>query len=119
MYPLARGQDSSPEAKKKASVWMKAKLDYSRAILEGLTEADYDKIYDNAKALNVSSFFEILFRGDRPEYRQQVTQFVHANQDLMNHAKKKNIYGATLAYNQLMLSCVRCHMVVREAQGKK
>jgi hypothetical protein len=79
----SQGQE---EEKPKASVWMKAKTDYSRNILAGLTEADFDKISKNAKALNVSSFLEILFRGKHPGYKQQITLFVAANQELVRQA---------------------------------
>ncbi|MFO0967891.1 MAG: hypothetical protein U0793_20210 [Gemmataceae bacterium] len=101
---------------KKASVWMKTKLEFSRRILEGLTEADFDKIADNAKSLNYAGFFDALFRPPNPEYKHQITLFVSANEEIIRQAKAKNIYGATLAYNQLMVSCVQCHQMVRDAR---
>jgi hypothetical protein len=114
-YP-SRGGEKKEGEKQKASVWMKAKTEYSRNILAGLTEADFDKIAENAKALNVTSFLEVLFRAKHPGYKQQVLLFASANQELIRQAKAKNLYGATLAFNQLTVSCVQCHQIVRDVK---
>lgn len=104
------------EAKKKASLWMKAKTKLSQEILVGLTEGDFEKIGTSAKALNVVDYFEVIARGKNDdEYRQQARLFAAANQELIRQAEAKNIYGATLAYNQLTVSCVQCHIVVRKS----
>lgn len=104
------------EAKRKASLWMKAKTKLSQEILVGLTEGDFEKIGTSAKALNVVDYFEVIARGKNDdEYRQQARLFAAANQELIRQAEAKNIYGATLAYNQLTVSCVQCHIVVRKS----
>lgn len=102
------------EAKKEASVWMKSKTKLSQEILVGLTEGDFEKIQRNAHTLNFVHFFEIIFREKNDEYRQQMALFSSANKELIRQAETKNIYGATLAYNQLTVSCVQCHVVVRK-----
>ena len=104
------------EVKKKASLWMKAKTKLSQEILVGLTEGDFEKIGKNAKALNLVDYFEVIARGKTDDdYRQQARLFAAANQELIRQAEAKNIYGATLAYNQLTVSCVQCHVVVRKS----
>ena len=103
------------EAKKEASVWMKSKTKLSQEILVGLTEGDFEKIQKNAYGLNFVHFFEIIFAKKNDDYRQQAAQFAAANKELIRQADAKNIYGATLAYNQLTVSCVQCHVVVRKA----
>jgi len=103
------------EAKKQASLWMKSKTKLSQEILVGLTEGDFEKIEKNAKSLDFVHFFEVIFRVKSDEYRQQTTLFSSANKELIRQAGAKNIYGATLAYNQLTASCVQCHVVVRKA----
>ena len=110
------GQEPKEDAKKKASIWMKAKLEFSRNILAGLTEEDFDKVEKNAQALNVAGFLEAIFRSKRADYQQQVHQFLIADQELIRQAKAKNIYGATLAYNQMTTSCVQCHRLIRDAK---
>lgn len=108
------GQDQVTDKKKDASVWMKAKTEYSRQILLGLTEGDYDKIKANAKALNAVNFLEAWARAGGPDYQQQIVLFATANQELIRQAEAKNLYGATLAFNQLTVSCVQCHRIVRD-----
>lgn len=102
------------EAKKQASIWMKSKTKLSQEILVGLTEGDFEKIQKNAHGLNFVHFFEIIFTKKNDDYRQQAVQFAVANKELIRQAEAKNIYGATLAYNQLTVSCVQCHVVVRK-----
>jgi len=104
--------------KKEASAWMKTKIHLSRDLLLGLTEGDFDKISQNAKGLNFVNFLEGWVRADRPDYRQQIQLFAAANQELIRQAEAKNLYGATLAYNQLTVSCVQCHRIVRDAKKK-
>lgn len=104
------------EAKKQASIWMKSKTKLSQEILVGLTEGDFEKVEKNAKSLDFVHFFEVIFRANNDEYRQQTALFSSANKELIRQAGAKNIYGATLAYNQLTASCVQCHVVVRNAK---
>lgn len=108
------GTDKGDDTKKHASVWMKAKLEYSRNIQEGLTKGDFDMILKNANSLNYAAYLEALFRAKWPvEYRDQVVQFVAANKELIREAKAKHLLGATLAYTQLTVSCVKCHELIR------
>jgi hypothetical protein len=104
-------------ANEKASVWMRTKSAHAENILAGLTEGDFSKVKDSAETLNVASYLEALYRTDVPGYKQQVDQFVAANETLIRMSKDKNLLGATMAYNQLTLSCVQCHQIVRD--GKK
>lgn len=115
--PAATSQGGDDkDIKKKANIWMKAKLEFSRQILEGLTDGDFDKIGQNARALNVAGFFDALFRPKNPDYKHQIVLFVSANDEIIRQAKAKNLLGATLAYNQLMVSCVQCHQILRDAK---
>ena len=110
------GDDQTDSKKKKASAWMKTKTQFTQHILVGLTEGDFEKIETNAKALGVTDFLEYWFRAKQPNYRQQMMFFDHANQEIIRHAKAKNLAGVTLAFNQLTASCVECHQIVRDAK---
>jgi cytochrome c556 len=112
----AQEKNSSDQEKEKASVWMKKKLEFSQNVLAGLTEADFEKIGANARAMNVLGYLEKWVRADRPGYKQQAAYFEFANQELIRQAREKNLDGATLAYNQLTVSCVQCHKIVRSAK---
>jgi cytochrome c556 len=109
-------QPAKQTDKQKASVWMKAKTEYSRNILSGLTEGDFAKISKNAESLNFASNLEVLYRTDVPGYKQQISLFVAANENLIRQAEDKNLLGAALAFNQLTVSCVQCHQLVRDTK---
>lgn len=110
------GQEQKPSEQEKSSVWMKKKQEFAQNILAGLTESDFDKIRANAEAMSFLGYLEKWVRGDRPDYKKQVVFFDFANQELIRQAKAKNLEGATLAYNQLTVSCIQCHKVVRDAK---
>lgn len=110
------GQEPKEEVKKKASIWMKTKLELSRNIMGALTEGNFEEIEKNAHGLNVTGLLEALFRSKRTDYQQQVHMFFFANQELIRQAQAKNLYGATLAYNQLTTTCVQCHQIIRDAK---
>ena len=95
---------------------MNAKAEFSANILAALTQGDFAKIRRNAQDLDMASHLELLFQADSPEYKQQTTLFIAANKELIRQANAKNIYGATLAFNQLTISCVQCHKMVRETK---
>ena len=120
MLPMISGGalngDDQADGKKKASAWMKAKTEYTKNILVALTEGDFGKIETNATAMGASDFLEYWFRAKQPDYRKQMVFFAHANQELVRQAKAKNLAGVTLAFNQLTVSCVECHQIVRDAK---
>lgn len=107
------GADEKKPPSEEASVWMQKKLEFSQKILAGLTEGDFEKIGKNAEAMNFLGFFEKYARAEMPEYKKQLTLFESANQELLRQAKAKNLEGVTLAYNQLTVSCVQCHKLIR------
>jgi len=115
---FSQSQEPKEEVKKKASAWMKTKLQLSQNILTGLTEADFEKIEKNAGALNFTNLLEALFQAKRPDYNQQIQLFAFANSELIRQAKAKNLAAATLAYNHLTNSCVHCHQIIRDVKSK-
>lgn len=102
----------------KRKEWMQKKLQMSQNILAALTEEDYTKIGLNAGAMNFIGYLEKWDKRDSPEYKQQLGYFSFATRELIRQSKEKNLDGATLAYNQLVLSCVQCHKIVRSASSK-
>jgi cytochrome c556 len=98
------------------SIWMRKKLDYSRAILEGLSIADFDKIADNARAMQGLSRLEAFVRGRDASYRRQLQIFQAANEELIDQADGDNVEGAALAFTQVTISCVNCHKQLRQAE---
>lgn len=120
IHPTA-AQDKPEIAPEKASAWMKQKLELSQNILSGLTMGDFESAELNAQRMNVVNYLEKWMAADKPqyaEYKRQLNYFELANREILRQCKAKNIEGATLAYNQLTISCVQCHQVVRDSKKK-
>jgi hypothetical protein len=114
MVPAHR-LSAGDEPSKMSSLWMRQKLQASQAILAGLADADFETIGKNAQAMNLMTHLEKWVRADTPGYRTQLRLFEFADRELIRATREKNIDAATLAYNQLTISCVSCHKIVREA----
>lgn len=99
---------------KPMSFWMARKLEYSKALIESLTKADYEKLAQDAEQMQLIGKLEGFVRRKNEHYRQQLRTFEFANQELIRQSKRKSSEGATLAFNQLTSSCVACHVLLRE-----
>jgi hypothetical protein len=106
-------RDGAP-TEKEISIWMHQKSSLSQRVMQGLTEGDFEKVRKSAVLMNVLSYFEGRAHSDDPEYKRQLGHFDFANRELVRMAKAENLEGATLAYNQLTVSCVYCHKTLRE-----
>ncbi len=111
---LPAQQDQAENKAAEAKAWMQKKLEFSQRILAGLALADFEKIRKNAENMNFIDYFEKWSHAERRDYRQQLEMFEHANQELILQATRKNLEGATLAFNQLTVSCVQCHKIIRD-----
>lgn len=100
-------------SEKTMSFWMAKKLELSKAILESLTTGDFDTMAKDAEQMQRLGRMEGLVRRNK-DYQTQMQSFRLANQELIRHSKRKNVEGATLAFNQLTTSCVACHTMLRE-----
>jgi cytochrome c556 len=112
--------DDKPDpSSEKASAWMKQKLELSQNILSGLTQGDFEAVELNAQRMNIVNYLEKWAAADKPEYadyKRQLSYFEMANREILRQSRAKNVEGATLAYNQLTVSCVQCHQVVRKTR---
>jgi len=99
-----------------ASYWMKRKLELSQDVLQGLALEDYDKIAEAARTMDKLNSLEKFVRGRNDAYRTQLEMFRYANAALIKSAEKQNLDGATLAFNQMTLSCINCHKQLRETK---
>jgi hypothetical protein len=107
---IAQEQDS-------VKTFMRAKLEHSQKVVEGLTTENYAMIAKHASQMEVLSqeaAWQVL---QTPEYRQQSLEFRRATQALREAADKKNLDGAALAYVDVTLKCVRCHQYVRHVKS--
>jgi hypothetical protein len=111
---LALSLRAGDEPTKSTSVWMNQKLLASQAVLTALARGDFNGIETNAKAMSLVEILEKAFRADTPGYRTQLRLFEFADRELIRAAQEKNLEAATLAFNQLTISCVSCHKIVRD-----
>lgn len=106
---------SSQEKKREPDPLMVAKLKESQSLLAALALGDFDKIQKSAESLHKLSE-EAQFKKARqtPEYELYANSFQRSAKLISDKAKAKNLDGATLAYMDLTLTCVRCHQYTRE-----
>lgn len=94
---------------------MRTKLDKAQAVLDGITTADFAKIYRNARQLHAYSQSSAWRGSDRStDYGGLTLAFRRTAGELSQAARDKNLDRATLAYFQLTLSCVNCHKFMRD-----
>lgn len=115
------GSPSAQEQEKvelNRSKFMRAKVDHSKQIVEGLAMENYDAIAQNAQDLMLLMNESMWNAFQTPEYVAMSGEFKAAAEHLREAAHTKNIDGATLAYFEVTLTCVRCHKYVRRWSKK-
>lgn len=93
---------------------MRMKLDKSKAILEGLTLEDFDKIASNARSLRLLSTESGWGVIQTKEYRAQSRDFQRAADLIAEAAGEKDIHRAAMGYVALTVRCVECHSYMRK-----
>lgn len=101
------------------SKFMMRKLDYSRDIVHGLATEDYEKITQAAQKMLVLSHEADWNVITTKEYLKMSTEFRETTERLRERGREKNLDGATLAYFEMTLSCMRCHKSLRATPTKK
>lgn len=107
------GRAQQPESRRD---FMRKKLEYSKNVLEGLSVEDFAMIAKNAKALKAMSEAAAWRDSMIPnvkDYLPYTIDFQRQTDDLLQAAEKRNLDGASLAYIQTTLTCVRCHKYAR------
>jgi cytochrome c556 len=118
--PLAVSQDDPKPPQASRSQFMRKKLDFAKDILEGLAVEDYSQISKAARAMKILSQaaeWEVPTIPNVEQYLAYTTEFQRRCDDLNQKARQRSLDGATLAFEQLTLSCVNCHKYVRSAGG--
>jgi len=96
---------------------MQVKLKRFQALLEAITKEDYKAMDENASSLARIVDSTAFLRAYKTEdYEVQARAFKRAALTLAGKAQDKNLDGATLAYLDMTMSCVKCHNSFR---GKK
>lgn len=96
---------------------MQVKLQRFQALLEAITKEDYKAMERNASSLAKIVEMTAFMRAYKTEeYEVLARSFRQAALTLAIHAENKNLDGATLAYLDMTMGCVKCHNHFR---GKK
>ena len=96
------------------AVFMRAKLDHSKNVLEGLALADFDLISRGAQELSLASqesSWQVLQTED---YARMSAEFRRSCDSLRSAAKAENLDGAVLAWMEVTHKCVQCHRYIRD-----
>lgn len=93
--------------------FMRAKLEASNSILEGLVTEDHALIRDGAQKLNEMTTAERWRVQNDAMYRQFSSEFRRTTQDLVKAADDGNLDQAALQWMDATMSCIECHRYVR------
>jgi hypothetical protein len=122
LYSPLQSQEKKKDPESKADVLKKImvdKLKFSQLMLEGLALADYPKIAHGAEQLTRLSNKAEWFVLKTPRYEMHSNEFRRATELVEKKAKEKSVDGATLAYMEVVMACVRCHQYVREVRDAR
>ncbi|MEZ6094355.1 MAG: hypothetical protein R3C03_08970 [Pirellulaceae bacterium] len=107
----AQDQDKLQE---NAVPFMHRKLDHAREIVAGLATENFEKIRISAQELNLLSREAQWNVVQTADYVQLSSDFRSSAERLRKAAAEENLDGATLAYFEVTLNCVRCHRYIRD-----
>jgi hypothetical protein len=97
---------------------MQVKLKRFQALLEAITREDYKSMDENATSLaRITDSTAFLRAYKTEEYELEARAFKRAAVTLAAKAADKNHDGATLAYLDMTMSCVKCHNHFRGKKG--
>jgi cytochrome c556 len=104
------------EPREELQDFMRVKLRHSQKVLEGLVLEDFQEIAKNSQEMSLLTLAETWQVLQTPQYVEFSRKFRNAADTLSDMAKKKNLEGATVAFNQVTVRCVDCHKYVRDTR---
>jgi hypothetical protein len=107
------GSSQNDEALQKL---MQRKLKAAQRVLEGIALGNFDRISEQAQELIVISKEAEWRVLKTPKYELFSNDFRQTAGTIVDKARERNLDGATLAYMDLTMICVKCHKHVREVR---
>ena len=89
--------------------FMRAKLDASGQILEGLAVEDFDLIRQGASTLEEMSIAEKWRVSKDPLYREHSVDFQKVARRLTKNAKEEKLEASALTWLEATMQCIECH----------
>jgi cytochrome c556 len=111
--PQTKEKQEASDQDKPVSFWMEKKFEYSQTLLRGLATGDFIAIEKSGRQLATLNRVEGFVRNHNDDYRAHLNTFQQVCGEIVRQAKKENLEGSTLAFNQLTVSCVNCHRSLR------
>jgi len=118
LLPTGHAAEPAPLRPDDVAVFMRAKLDHSSEVLEGLSLADFEKIRRGGQLLALASQASSWQVLQSEEYARQSVAFRRACERLERAATEKNLDAAALAWMDVTMKCVQCHRYVRDQPGR-
>lgn len=98
----------------RSRVFMQAKLEHARGIVEGLALENHERLAVSAQNLILLSQESAWNVIQSPEYTGLSSEFRGSAGRLKEAALARNIDAATIAWFEVTLNCVRCHKFLRQ-----
>lgn len=115
LVTLAAGPTSWAQTRQLSQV-MRAKLDYSKDLLEALVTSNWQQLDRASRDLAETSQTPAWQALTMPEYVRHTTAFLRATDDLIDAAARRDLEAASLGYVSLTTSCVSCHRYVARSR---
>jgi hypothetical protein len=109
-------QESPQERHQRNQQFMRTKLSYAQAILEGLTLENYGLITTNTALMRSMNLTNTFLELGNPCYRNEIANFQRSVDRLQKAAERKELWQSYEEYNRVAQSCVRCHQQFRRDQ---
>jgi hypothetical protein len=117
--PSAKDAEKKETPKTKVQELMQRKRELSHDVFDAIVAKDYKIITQKAKALVLISRTAEWRVMPSPRYLQYSTEFQESADKLAQNARDKNSDGTTLAFTQMMFSCIRCHDYIRDVRSTR
>jgi len=117
-FAVVSAAEPKPLRPDNVAVFMRAKLDHSSEVLEGLSLADFEKIRRGGQLLALASQASSWQVLQSEEYARQSVAFRRACERLERAAAEQNLDAAVLAWMDVTMKCVQCHRYVRDQPGR-
>jgi hypothetical protein len=93
--------------------YMRTKLTFSQAIVEGLAIKNFETINAAATEIRNITEGEMWLVHKTPEYNRYSDELKRSAEELIRASQDNNLDGCTLRYFDMMLKCIDCHQYLR------
>ena len=98
---------------------MRQKLTHAQRLLEAITTSNYNLLERETQALVAIPQSPAWMVLNSPEYRRYSEAFQKATQALLMAAKNRDLDKAVTVYQDVTMSCYRCHQYIKNMRLAK